>query len=282
MRKINSVTLLSMITLPFMFVGCGGGASSATTVTIIPDVVESEGSAGGSSTAAAAPEGFGTLKGKVVFKGSVPKLSVLVSTGAKVADAAVCSAQDIPSERLVVNEDGGVANTFIYMAKVPKGVEIPSGENQDVVFDQKTCAFIPHALIVRTGIPFRITNSDPFAHNTHTYPKKNNGSSALVKAGGEGDPMVYAKEEATPFEVKCDLHAWMRAYHLPLSHPYGAVSNENGEFEIPNMPAGKHQLRVWHEAANGGFINRKLKVEIKPDETVTVMIDFPVDKFSGN
>ncbi len=280
MKNMKLVTPLMILLLPFLFVGCGGGATSSTTVTIIPDVVENESSGGESSSGAAAPVGFGTLKGKVVFKGTAPKLSVLVKMGSKVADAAICSAKDVPDDRLVVNAEGGVANTFIYMAKVPKGLKIPAVENQDVVFDQKNCRFVPHAVIMRTGIPFMIMNSDPIAHNTHTFPKKNNPFNKLVDSKGQS--LTYTKEESTPLEVKCDLHAWMRGYHLPLSHPYGAVSNENGEFEIPKMPAGKHQLRVWHEAANGGFIDRKLQVDIKPDETVTVMIDFPADKFSGN
>lgn len=281
MKKISYLTIMAMLAAPVLFSGCGGGASADLTVTIIPDEVgsdSSDGDSGGSQ--AAAPEGFGTIKGKVVFKGTVPSLSPLVQAGAKVADAAICSASPVPNDRLVVSDDGGVANTFIYMDRVPKGVEVPEIDKQDVVFDQKNCRFTPHAIIVRTEVPFMVMNSDPIAHNTHTYPKKNPGFSGLVDKNGR--EFVYDKQESVPFEVKCDLHAWMTAYHLPLDHPYGAVSNESGEFEITDVPAGKQEFRVWHEAADGGFLERKLKVEVKPDETATVMVEFPAEKFSGN
>ena len=30
-------------------------------------------------------------------------------------------------------------------------------------------------------------------------------------------------------------------------HPYMAVTDEDGKFEIKNLPAGKHTFKVWHE-----------------------------------
>jgi hypothetical protein len=68
----------------------------------------------------------------------------------------------------------------------------------------------------------------------------------------------------------------MNAWHLPLDHAFGAVSNATGDFEIANLPVGKHAFIVWHEAANGGFVQRKLEVEIKAGETAEVSIDYPV------
>ena len=87
--------------------------------------------------------------------------------------------------------------------------------------------------------------------------------------------VVYKKAEAIPVAVKCDYHAWMNAWHLPLDHPYGAVTNENGEFAIADLPVGKHSFVVWHEAADGNFVQRKLAVEVKAGETTDVQVEYP-------
>jgi hypothetical protein len=70
----------------------------------------------------------------------------------------------------------------------------------------------------------------------------------------------------------------MTAYQLPIDHPYAAVTDENGQFTIPDLPTGKHSFILWHEAADGGFVERKLAVEIKSGETTEMQIDYPVEK----
>ena len=42
----------------------------------------------------------------------------------------------------------------------------------------------------------------------------------------------------------------MTAYLMVCDHPYFAVTDANGRFEIPNVPAGVElEFRVWHERA---------------------------------
>ena len=89
---------------------------------------------------------------------------------------------------------------------------------------------------------------------------------------------TYRKAESVPLSIKCDYHTWMKAYQLPVDHPYAAVTDENGAFTIPDLPPGKHSFVVWHEAADGGFVERKFAVEIKSGETTEMQIDYPADR----
>ena len=118
------------------------------------------------------------------------------------------------------------------------------------------------------------------AHNTHTYPQKNPSvNSGVAPEDREGKlSFTYRKAESVPLSVKCDYHTWMTAYQLPVDHPYAAVTDENGAFTIPDLPAGKHSFIVWHEAADGGFVERKLAVEIKSGESTEMQIDYPADR----
>ncbi len=264
-------------------VGCGGGAGAVTTVRYRPSTPEAAATAAatGTETPAAtgtetpAAGGFGTLKGKVVFQGDYKALAPLYEAGAAPKDPAVCGVTAAPNETLVVN-DGGLANVFIYLAKAPKG-EIPAAPAEPVVFDQKACVFLPHVLVVRTNQPVKILNSDAALHNTHTYPKRNSVFNQGVQPNDQtGVNLVYTRAEAIPFQVGCDVHPWMIAYHLPIDHPYATVTKADGTFEIPNLPSGKHEFKVWHE--KGGELEKALSIVIKANETTTQEIPVAASK----
>ena len=106
-----------------------------------------------------------------------------------------------------------------------------------MLFDQKGCRFLPHALLVQVGQTVQVVSDDPIPHNTHTYPGKNSQFNNLVGADDrKGLPLVYKSGEKQPFQVKCDYHAWMSAWHLPLDHPFAAVTGPDGSFRIENLP----------------------------------------------
>ena len=50
-----------------------------------------------------------------------------------------------------------------------------------------------------------------------------------------------------PTRVDCSIHAWMKAWLIILDHPYVAITDEDGRFEIKNVPAGEWTFRFWHE-----------------------------------
>lgn len=281
-RQLRLAWLATFSGLSLLLSGCGGGIAASTSVSFLashPESAEeksdSESVASGDGATAPASVGFGTLKGKIVYDGAYSPLAPLYPKGGASKDNEVCGLEAAPNEAVLV-KDGGLANVFIWLDKVPKGVEVPASDNPPVVFDQKHCVFLPHALIVRTGQTVRVLNSDPIAHNTHTKPERNNEFNSLVDQNGAD--LVYGRAEKKPFMVMCDIHPWMSAYHLPLDHPYAAISGSDGSFEIPNLPAGKLVFKLWHEA--GKELEKAYKVEIKANETTTVEISVPASKVS--
>ena len=52
-------------------------------------------------------------------------------------------------------------------------------------------------------------------------------------------------EIGVPF--KCDVHGWMNAYANVVAHPFFAVTDDAGGFEIKGLPAGTYTLEFWHE-----------------------------------
>lgn len=220
---------------------------------------------------------WGSVTGRFVYKGDLPKPVLAFKKGAPdVRDGEVCAAQDFVKHDLVVDpKTKGIANIFVYI-RGPKKVnpdlapDVSKDEEKYVIFDQKACRFIPRCLVVHTSQIVKVKSDDPIAHNTHTFPIKNNGQNILIgpnnRAGVDLDPIQLS--ESLPFEVKCDFHAWMKAYYLVLDHPYAAVTQKDGTFTIKGLPAGKNEFRVWHERV--GYIDRKFVVNIEANETVDV------------
>jgi hypothetical protein len=234
----------------------------------------------------AAPAGYGNLFGQITFEGSAPEVKLLHRKGdGAVKDSSVCAAEDTPDESIVVNAaNKGLANVVVYLDKAPANIkpELATPPSEPAVFDQKGCRFLPHIVAVRVGQPIHILSDDGVPHNTHTFPERNPGFNQGISPNERtGVPLKYVKAEQKPLKVTCDYHAWMTAYHFPVDHPYFAVTDADGKFKIAGLPAGKHVLKIWHEKAGGGFLDRKITVEIKADGDTEQNLTYAPAKFAG-
>jgi hypothetical protein len=237
----------------------------------------------GADKKAESKPGAGTFKGIVTFKGEPPKPKVIVAKDdpkVKEEYRAVCAAEEHFSEELVVNENAGngVANVVVYLKKAPDGYTPTAPPEEPVVFDQKGCHFIPHVLFIRCNQKLLIKSDDAITHNTHITPLRNSGfNQAISPNNREGVEFVYKKPESVPIPVTCDFHNWMKAHHLPLDHPFAAVTDKEGNFEITGLPPGKHTFMVWHESP--GYLNNKLAVEITADKVTEEKLSYTAAQF---
>lgn len=244
--------------------GCGvgdvpaDGAHLDTKVSMLPSDLsgESSGTGGGGSDTDPGPvdsSKLGSVKGRITFNGSPPSLSFQGFTIAA-GDMGVCVPEKIGNETLVVGDGGGVQNVCIWVLKTPRVAKPEATEAAETqVFNNVDCRFVPHCLLVEAGETFNLTSADASAHNTHTFPGAvgNTELNTLV-AKDQIIPLTYKKPEKQPVFVKCDLHAWMKAYHLVVPDKrYAAVTAADGTFELTDLPHGKHTLMIWHEAWGG-------------------------------
>lgn len=229
-------------------------------------------------------DGWGNLKGQLIFDGDVPTLPVKIKKGdATVRDAKCCAADAVPDDTLVINpKNKGIAHAFVYLRKVSKSQihpELEKSKEPEVTFDQKGCQFKPHAMVVRTDQRVVVLSDDPVPHNTHTFPILNKGENFIVSAKDRTGVKLpaFVTKEPLPIEVKCDIHPWMSARWLIVDHPYAVVTDENGEFEIKNLPEGDLEVTIWHEKV--GYVEKTLKVKISDGQTTKVEVKAPAEKF---
>jgi hypothetical protein len=275
--------LFGLLALSILSAGCGGGATAEVEVTVkpselaAPEQVADATAAAPGGGAAATGKDPGRIFGQITYDGAPPNLPPTVDASKiKAEEANVCKPDVIGNDSLVVNgQNRGIEYVFVYLEKSPG--KAPKEELPPVVFDNKNCRFVPHGVFVQAGQTMNVTNSDPIAHNTHTYPLRNTAFNQVVQAGGAPTPVIYKKPEKLPVEVKCDFHTWMKGYHLVLDHPWGAVTDADGKFELPELPPGKYDLKIWHEKA--GYLERSVKVEVNGDQELN--LKFAPAKFAS-
>ncbi len=227
-----------------------------------------------SSAQTASAQGYGTIKGKLVWGGAaLPEEPAKVKKGdAAVKDAAVCALEEIPNEDYVVDpKTKGVANGFAYVVS-PVGTNAEAEaallkSAAEVEIDQKGCRFFPHAVALHKGQKLVFKSSDPVGHNIRYTSFSLGGLNQMLAPNGKL-PVSFAGSERNPVNLQCDIHPWMTGVFMVFDHPFFAVTKPDGSFEIKGVPAGAQKLIVRQEKV--GFVTAGgragVPVEVKAGE----------------
>ena len=207
----------------------------------------------------------GDIKGKVKYDGKPPKKKPLRMDADPVCGSSHSS--KVFAESFKVNTNGELAECIVYLKNVSYSGKTPSTA---VELDQKGCIYKPHVFGIQAGQELLIKNSDATLHNIHSMPKKNKEFNfAMPKVVKTKKAKFDSSED--PFYIKCDVHPWMKAWATVVDHPYFAVSDSNGNYEITGIPAGTYDVVYWHEKAKGMGGVGEYKVTIGKDgETAAV------------
>ena len=202
---------------------------------------------GGSSTperpaATAKADGPGSITGKITYDGEPP-----VRTPVRMAADPNCKpGPESLSETQIVSADRGLKNVFIYV-KDGLGDAVYETPTSPIVLDQVGCRYEPHVFGVFVGQPVEIKNSDPTLHNVHAIPKNNEE----FNFGQENEKAPAVTKTFSKPEIgvsfRCDVHGWMRSYANVVTHPFFAVSQDDGTFEIRGLAPGTYTIEAWHE-----------------------------------
>ncbi len=222
----------------------------------------------------AAAEEWGSLQGQVVVKGDLPEVPFLFRKGAPLdQDTAICAAMGVPDDSLVVDPAGrGIANVFVYLKDPPPRIhpDLRDPPAAEAVLMAQNCRLFPHAQVLRTGQPLHVRSQQgEVPHTTHFHLLANVAGPGLLPRD-QTAPWTFSRPEPLPTPVTCDIHPWMRSTILVKDHPYAAVTDAQGRFEIKHLPAGEQTFRVWHERP--GYVVREWKVNILPAKTVTAPV----------
>jgi plastocyanin len=209
------------------------------------------------------PDTAGSVSGRATFTGSVPTLAPLQMATDK---ACVAAAGPNPqSDAILVGADGGIKNVFVYVKDGLDPAYSFETPGTPVVLDQKGCIYTPRVIGVRAGQGFEVLNSDDTLHNVHALPLANQE----FNTGARKVSRTFTVPEVM-VRFKCDVHPWMAAYVGVVAHPFFAVTDAAGAFEIKGLPPGTFTLEAWHER----FGTKTSTVTIDPKGTQTAAFSF--------
>ncbi len=216
-------------------------------------------------TPAAPPGERGTLEGWVRLAGNaLPQPTPVENT----TDPKVCGRAQTLEDILVSANTRGIQNAIVALKGLPAS-KIPANPPGHLVLDNRECKFTPHVSVLTVGSVIQVLNSDPTLHNAHFYGVL----AANVALPFQGAQAIRRVGKPGMIIVKCDVHGWMQAFIRVDSHPFHAVTDEDGHFLIPSIPAGAHSVEIWHERL--GPVQRT--IHIKPAQTEAIEVEYSLE-----
>jgi Carboxypeptidase regulatory-like domain len=245
---------------PLAFVACGGekqeapAAAPATTQAAAP----------GAAAGGAAAKGSASIGGKISFAGTAPAPEKI-----KVSADPYCQKEhkDGLERKTVDVKDGGLKDVFVYVKSGVTGTYPPPTDA--VELDQSGCMYKPHIVALQVGQPLKIKNNDETLHNIHPRPVVNAEFNIGQPRKGMESTKTFDKKEVM-IPVGCDVHPWMRSYISVLDHPFFAVTDEDGKYEIKGLPAGEYEVEAVHEKLK----TQTGKLTVKDGEKATLDLSY--------
>ncbi|MDH4360741.1 MAG: carboxypeptidase regulatory-like domain-containing protein [Nitrospirota bacterium] len=240
----------------------------------------------------------GTITGQVTLAGKEPPaLAYSLVTN---PDTDFCGRISTGTGWRLVDEfqvapDGGLQNTVVFLEGISQGKPFPQEGPAKVTVED--CLFKPWVLVVKDQQPLHIVNMDPIIHDVQIYETAPFGSKVMLHRPlrlnpfhpknrikdhqhNPGEAMldkVHFSKGRRILYLECGFHTYMQTWGLGVENPYYAITDENGNFSIPDVPEGVYSLVAWHPGM-GGFLN--MKVVVIANETLKTRMEFenPIDR----
>jgi plastocyanin len=155
----------------------------------------------------------------------------------------------------------------VYLESAPAGA-FEEAVNARSRMDQRHETFVPHVLAIRMGTTVDFPNNDRIYHNVFSLSPTRRfdlgryavGRSKAVRFDRPGVVRVF-----------CDIHSHMNAFIVVFSHRFFAVTQPDGDYQLPPVPPGTYTVVGWYE----GEVKVSRQVTVRAGETVAVDMQVP-------
>lgn len=151
----------------------------------------------------------------------------------------------------------GLKHVVVFIESAPPGT-LADPHKENTLYNDG-CRYAPRVMAIRRGEErLRVKSNDPKLHIPHAYLGERTVFNLSLPFKNTTIDATSRIRQSGILKVVCDTHAWMLGYIHVFDHPYFAVTDEQGVFSIPNLPAGTYVLNAWHE--DGGLKSQEITV----------------------
>lgn len=191
------------------------------------------------------PQNGARLRGALSYQGiPIELLEVSVTK-----DPEICGPDPRLREAVRISDAGALADCVIQIKGITEGKPWPALYDEAKIF-QVDCGFQPYVQIVQHDATLYVINLDPILHNIHAYEVIGKARRTLFNfsqpSAGEEDYVPLKLRRGHLVTVDCNVHNWMASWIYTSESPYLAMTDENGAFEIGDIPPGEYEFSAWH------------------------------------
>lgn len=156
----------------------------------------------------------------------------------------------------------------VYVDQPMPSTNQPPPKPMQVVI-QKDGSFKPHVLPVMVGTTVEWPNNDDIFHNVFSMSEAKPFDLGFYKSH-ELKRVTFDKPGRV--DIFCSIHTRMNCIVLVLENPFFSATDKDGNYKIPDLPAGTYRLKAWHERlpSQTHDVNVPVNGEISQDFVLSV------------
>lgn len=198
--------------------------------------------------APAAPAWAGVVEGTVQLGGAKEPAPAMLSPYARRRY----------SPPVAASGGSGQSEDVVVYVLVDRGA--PPAKGREVTTTQRDLTILPHVTAVQVGTRVHFPNEDDVFHNLFSLSSAHRFNLGRYP---EGDSRSEVFERAGVVRMFCDIHSEMSGVILVLDTPHFTRADADGRFRITGLPAGRHRVVAWHEAAGADTVEVVLRADGK-------------------
>lgn len=206
------------------------------------------------------------IQGRVVLQGEVPASRVITAP----PPLTTVFPDGIVVTPYRVGPDHGLAEVVVSIVNPPSVRPAPSAATSSLLVSNTVCE--PRVLAVQTNQPVRFTVRGGQMLNLMASAPQRDGWNQAVPADAEFEkrfPSAGAR-----YRITDNVHPWLSASVWTFDHPWFAVTDATGAFELPPLAPGRYTLQFEHRA--GGRSTQEIEVPVMGEPlTLTMRISTP-------
>jgi plastocyanin len=170
-----------------------------------------------------------------------------LSFGAATILFVVCGAAHAANVPVRITDQNGdpAANAVIVLSNdmTAAGRLLPGQLPTSKLVDQRNETFIPHVTVIPRNGEVSFANTDAPLHQVYSFSPVKQFELSLAP-GETSTGIVFDRVGVAA--IGCNIHDHMIAYIFVTDSPWTVITDENGQANVSDVPAGTYNAEIWH------------------------------------